>query len=300
MRYYVGIDIGGTYIKYGLVDETGKLHDDNQIVTVTRRNEIIDRLVEIVINYQKNYQITGVGVSCPGIIRDDGYMMTGGSIMAFYGINLKKILSERLGLEVAVENDANCAALAEKWQGAGKDYSSSLTVVVGTGIGGGIIINDRLFRGAHATAGEFGFMLVDPIQNGDTRLSTLSLTGSVGCGVVDKYNGINQSDQSDQLSGIEVFKQAEQGNTLALRVIEDFYDRLAIGIFNMATAFDPEVILIGGAISSDQVFMSTLIDRVRAIKNGHRDMSAVVLPEIKPCYYLNKAGIIGAVYQFMM
>lgn len=299
MKYYVGIDIGGTYIKYGLVDETGKLRDDAQILTGKKRDEIIDTVVNIVRTYQQEQEITSVGVSSPGIIRDDGYMLTGGSIMSFYGFNLKEVLKGRLGLDVKVENDANCAALAEKWQGAGKDYSSSLTVVVGTGIGGGIIINDQLFRGAHATAGEFGFMLVDTIKNDDTRLSTLSLTGSVGCGVVDKFNEVNRLDKEAQLNGIEIFKQAEQGNTAALSVIEEFYDRLAIGIFNMTTAFDPEIILIGGAISSDQVFMATLIDRIHELKNGHRDMSAVELPEIKPCHYLNKAGIIGAVYQLL-
>ncbi|MGO3794490.1 ROK family protein, partial [Vagococcus salmoninarum] len=234
MNYYVGIDIGGTNIKYGLVTATGEIIDDSHVKTANNGESIFNEISNIVKQYREQHKVIAVGVSAPGIILDNGFMVTGGSIQDFYGINLKEELEIRLDLPVTVENDANCSALAEKWLGAGRDYHHLLAVVVGTGIGGGIIINDQLFRGGHATAGEFGFMMVEPIVNNDSRMATLSLTGSVGCGVVNKYAEAANLNESNYLNGEEIFALVNQGEDLANQVVADFYDRLAIGIFNMA------------------------------------------------------------------
>lgn len=300
MKYYVGIDIGGTNIKYGLVTESGQIVTDSHVKTANNGESIFAEISKTVGNYQKEYEVQAVGVSAPGIILDNGFMVTGGAIHDFYGINLKEELEIRLNLPVAVENDANCAALAEKWLGTGRDYHHLLAVVVGTGIGGGIIINDQLFRGGHATAGEFGFMMVEPIVNNDSRMATLSLTGSVGCGVVNKYAEAANLNESNYLNGEEIFALVNQGEALANQVVADFYDRLAIGIFNMAVSFDPEIILIGGAISSNQGFMAELTRRVHELKDQHRDMKTVTLPDIQPCQFLNQAGIIGATYKALL
>ena len=297
MNYYVGIDVGGTNVKYGLLDEAGQILHHDKVKTANQGEKIIEAIAEIVTNYQKEYPIKAVGVSVPGVVEDDGFMTTGGAIFDFYGVHLQNILTERLALPVFVENDANSAALAEKWIGAGQGAKHSLCVVVGTGIGGGIIINHQLFRGAHATAGEFGFMIVEPIENQDTRMATLSLTGSVQCGLVLKY--LDRKDLTDEngLDGETIFQMAAAGDLLAEDVIDIFYERLAIGIFNMATAFDPEIILIGGAISGNPEFIQELQQRVSRLKNDHRDMKQVTLASIVPCEFLNNAGIIGAVYK---
>lgn len=300
MTYYIGIDIGGTNIKYGLLTSEGVILEDSEVKTSSSGKEIIETIVSIVRKYQLKYDIKGLGVSAPGVILDNGYMVTGGAIHDFYGINLKKKLELATGLPTSVENDANCAALAEKWLGAGKKYQNSLTVVVGTGIGGGIILNDRLYRGATAAAGEFGFMLVEPVQNKDTRLATLSLTGSVGCGIVNKYAEEKNLDNEMQLDGKEIFEQSELGDEVAQKIIANFYNRLAIGLFNMSVIFDPQVILIGGAISSNPNFIAELTRQVEELKDQHRDMGGIKLPNINPCYFLNKAGIVGATYKAIL
>lgn len=297
MDYYVGIDIGGTNIKYGLLTADGQVIDDQQVKTANSGTQIIEEITTIVKNYQEDYEIKAVGVSAPGVIQDDGFMVTGGAIHDFYGMNLRVAIEDMIQLPTTIENDANCAALAEKWLGAGQPYHHLLAVVVGTGVGGGIIINDQLFRGAHATAGEFGFMMVEPIEEADSRLATLSLTGSVGCGIVNKYAEKAGLNEDTYLNGEEVFAQLAKGEALAQQVIADFYNRLAIGIFNMAVSFDPEIILIGGAISGNHSFMTELTRQVHELKAQHRDMGPVVLPEIAPCHFLNKAGIIGATYK---
>ena len=296
MDYYVGIDIGGTNIKYGLVDGNGEIKHHDKVQTANNGQEIISEIEKIVSRYQKMKEIKTVGISCPGVVRKDGYLVTGGSISDFYDFPLKQVMEEKLQLPVNVENDANCAALAEKWLGASREYENSLTVVIGTGIGGGIILNNQLFRGSHATAGEFGFMIVEPIKKKDTRLATLSLTASVECGIVQKYQKIKPDMFNEKLGGKEIFELYNSGDEEASIIINDAYDRLAIGLFNLATSFDPGVILIGGAISANEKFMQELTKRVHLLKDGHQDMGNITLPDIKPCQYLNQAGIIGSVY----
>ena len=171
-----------------------------------------------------------------------------------------------------------------------------ISMVVGTGIGGAIVIHDRLYRGTNATAGEFGFMLAEPINGGDTRLASLSLTGSVQSGVVNRYA---ETTKEENLDGLAVFNKAASGDVLAVEIIEMFYARLSEGLYNLSVSFDPEAILIGGAISSDEAFIAELNKRVNAIKAGHPDMAKVKLPPIIPCYFRNDAGIVGSVYKVL-
>lgn len=294
MKCYIGIDIGGTNIKYGLLDETGLILDQGKVKT-DRDNgqDIIAKIQEITVRYRADNKIIAVGVSAPGSICDDGFMITGGAINDFYGINLKEILEDKLQVPIFLENDANCAALAELWQGRAKGKRHFLTVVIGTGVGGAIVINGELFTGANFNAGEFGYMLIDPIQFGDTRRATLSLGGSVGLGVVEKY-GLRTENLG--LGGKQIFDLATSGDVAALGVINGFYDRLAIGLFNLSTSFDPEMILIGGAVSASDTFIKEINRRIVALQAGHKDMGSVKLPSIEACKFENDAGIIGAVY----
>jgi len=296
MDYYIGIDIGGTNIKYGLLDEQGTILNKGRVKTSEEGEDIIANIQTIVKKYVADYEITAVGVSAPGSIRDDGYMITGGAIKDFYGINLKELLEEKIGLPVALENDANCAALAELWLGSGKGKKHFLFAGIGTAVGGAIVINGQLFKGANFNAGEFGYLIVDSINNGNTRLSTLSLNGSVGHGIVDKYEA---SNDKKGLSGEEIYTLSKTGEELAVKVVDDFYHALAKGIFNLALAFDPEIVLIGGAISEDEDFIIRLQKEIDDLQKGHRDMGAVKVAKVKPCHFLNDAGIVGAVYRAM-
>lgn len=298
MDYYVGIDIGGSSIKHGLVDKNGLILKKNQMKTPIVGDEVIQAILSIVKNYQLEEKISGVGISIPGIVEEDGFLTTAGAIYDLYGVHLKNILEKQLALPVAIENDAISSALAEKWIGAGKDYSSFFTTVIGTGVGGAIIINDKVLRGAHSTAGEFGFMIVNEIVENDTRGATLSLNGSVQFGLVDNYH--EQQEKSyklSELNGEKIYALAEENDRVALKVLDRFYDKLAKSFFNVLTFLDPEVILVGGAISSNTQFITELNKRVTDLKNTHDDMLNMNLAKIKPCHFLNDAGIIGATYK---
>ena len=293
MKHFIGIDIGGTNIKYGLLDVQGTIVDKGQVKTMRDDGaDIIAKIIEVVANYRVDYEITAVGVSAPGSIRDDGFMITGGAIRDFYGINLKERLESEIGLPVALENDANCAALAELWLGAGRGKQHFLQFVVGTAVGGAIVINGQLYKGANANAGEFGYHIVKETQNHDTRETTLSLNGSVGHGIVDKYKELTGLDGS----GVEIYSKAAAGDAVATKIIDEFYFSLAKGIFNLTTAFDPEVILIGGAISQNPELISRIEKNLVDLKSGHRDMGSVGFAPLQACQFLNDAGMIGAVY----
>ena len=293
MNYYIGIDIGGTNIKYGLLNESGEILDQGNVKTVRDSgSDIITKIEKIVSNYKSNYEITAVGVSAPGSIRNDGFMITGGAIKDFYGINLKEILEEKIGLPVSLENDVNCAALAELWLGSGKEKRHFLFVSVGIAVGGAIVINGQLFKGANFNAGEFGYLIIDSINNNNTRLSTLSLKGSIGHGIVDKYEEIaNKKD----LDGKEIHALSKNGEEISVKIVNSFYHSLAKGIFNLTTSFAPEVVLMGGAISKDKDFIIRLQKEINELQKGHRDMGTVKMANIKACHFLNNAGIIGAV-----
>lgn len=298
MHYYVGIDIGGSSIKYGLIDETGHLLKKDQLKTQKEGNKIIESIQKIVDEFKKEHEVSAVGVSIPGIVEEDGFLTTAGAIYDLYGTHLKNVLQEKLLLPVSVENDAVSSALAEKWLGAGKDYSNFFTTVVGTGVGGAIIIDDKVVRGAHATAGEFGFMIVDEIVNNDTRKATLSLNGSVQYGLVNYfYENQKGSYKLSELNGERIYELAKEKDKVAQQVIERLYQKLSMALFNVLTFLDPEVILVGGGISANKEFIEELNHRVEKLKRNHKDMSNMTLAEIRPCHFLNDAGIYGAVYK---
>lgn len=298
MNYYVGIDIGGSSIKYGLIDETGNILKKNLIKTASKGEQIIQSIQNIVKEYQNEISVSAVGISIPGVVEESGFLTTAGAIYDLYGVHLKEILQDKLSLPVSIENDAISSALAEKWLGAGKDYSNFFTAVIGTGVGGAIIIDDKVVRGAHSTAGEFGFMIVNEIFDEDTRGATLSLNGSVQYGLIDNYQEHNENYYNlNDLNGELIYKLAKENDKVAQKVIEQFCQKLAIGLFNVLTFLDPEIILVGGGISANKEFISEINKRVEQLKNTHSDMSNMKLAKIQPCYFLNDAGIYGAVYK---
>lgn len=294
MKKYIGIDIGGTDIKYGLVTPKGEVVLSDKMKTPKTREGLLDAIQEIIISYGED--ISGVGVSVPGIVASDGTLITAGALDTCYGMNLFEAIQQFYTGDLTIENDVNCAAYAELWAGAGRQYQHFLTVAIGTGIGGAIVINKQLYHGRHFMAGEFGFMLTQRSSFDDTREATLSLNGSIQSGIVDRYEA--ESGMSG-LNGEEIFYFAEKGDEIAKKYIESFYESLAIGLFNLIFSFDPEAILIGGAVSQNKTFMETLNVRVEQLKNQHRDIKHIQLPPIIPCAFFNAAGIVGAAAQVM-
>ncbi|MHC5248326.1 ROK family protein [Enterococcus sp. LJL90] len=297
---YVGIDIGGTSIKYGLVNVAGQVSQSGKIKTDHSLEGLLNDLTAIITEFQKEEQVEGVGISAPGIIQSDGFMTTGGAIRELYGVNLKELIEKRVQLPIFVENDANAAAIAEQWVGNAQGKMNYLCVVIGTGMGGGIIINDQIYRGAHGMAGEFGFMVTkDVVDANDVEAASLNQTASVIGGICNQYNKL-QPDAEPIFSSEKIMELAEAKDANAVKVMANFYHNLGVGLLNLISCFDPEVVLIGGGISENQQFMENLRSSLTDLETNHQSIKFLMdktFAEVLPAKLKNNAGLIGAVYQ---
>lgn len=296
MKNYLCLDIGGTNTKYGILNEKGEIILKGKFVTLREKEEFFQKIRELSETYKNSHQISGIALSLPGIIDiKRGFTVTAGSIPKLGGIYLQKELEEITGLQVAMENDVNCVALAEKWLGNGRDSQNFICLAIGTGIGGAIIVNDSIYRGHRFMAGEFGYMLGKDIVDKNPRPSTLSMIASTQFGIVDAYN----SKAGKNLSGEEINLLYKNGDKEAVQVFQEFFHYISMGIFNLIFALDPEKVLIGGAISEDREIIKHIEKKVEEIKNDHYELKHLQMPEIVSCAFTNDAGLVGALYNFI-
>lgn len=280
----ISFDLGGTAVKYGIWDNN-ELMETSSFETPSTWAEMKVKLKEVVTMFLEKYQVSGVGISAPGAVDSENGII--GGISAIDYIHHFQILDELrtlFELPVSIENDANCAALAEVHYGAAKDVKNCYFLVIGTGIGGALIINKELIKGKHLFGGEVGYMLFDDEQ-------TLSLLGSPV-----QLTATYQGQTNTNLSTPEIFDLAEKGDELASELVEKMYASLARGIYNISVSFDPDCILIGGGISKRGDIKARLEEKViKLLKSTYADQ---IIPDIRICHYQNKANLIGAIAHF--
>lgn len=297
---YIGFDIGGTSIKYGIIDSGGNIIEKDKIATIDDYSILFNSLFDIISSKKEIYDLKGIGISAPGIIRTDGYMITAGAIRSLYGKNLKTELEKKTDLLVYVENDANAVAIAEKWIGNAQTMKNYLYIVIGTGIGGGIVIENNVYRGAHGMAGEFGWMLLDELpEKGNLEAVSGNIRASTVNGLVRLYNDSCESDRKVE-EAIEIFILAENGDDYALKVTSQFYKDLSVIIMNLVSLFDPEAIFIGGGISENQYFLTNFQKVLLKLETRHEPINYLLgrtIAPVIPTKLKNDAGLLGAVYQ---
>ncbi|WP_297632312.1 ROK family protein [uncultured Clostridium sp.] len=290
MKNILGIDIGGTSIKFGVLSKNGEIIFKDKMKTLMDGEYIIKSICFLFNENKEKYSLEGIAISAPGFINvDTGYMRTGGAIMDFYDFNLKEVLVERLNTKVEIENDANCVVLAEKWLGNAKECKNFMAMTIGTGIGGGIYINDSLYRGAKFGAGEFGFMITHGISNNVIEQCTMSQTGSTR-GIREDY-AKSIGEDIENINGEYLFEQYGKGDIIAESVINKFYEVLTIGIYNLFFIMDPEKILIGGGVSEREDLIPEIKRRLKAFTKDEINLEA--------CKFSNDSGIIGAVKNYI-
>lgn len=263
-KYVFGVDIGGTTVKIGLFSTEGELLDKWEITTRTDDGGayILSDIAASIDNKLTEKEITkedvkGVGMGVPGPVKEDGTVIK--CVNLGWGIfNAANELSELTGLPVKVGNDANMAALGEYWQGGGKEYDNVVMVTLGTGVGGGIILNGKMLAGVNGAGGEIGHMTIDLNEQDACNC------GKKGCleqyasatGIVRLANrALQATDKPSRLrevkyiSAKEIFDAAKNGDDLALDLIEEHGRRLGYALANVACVVDPEVFVIGGGVS---------------------------------------------------
>ena len=278
------IDVGGTSIKYALFRK-GALSQKGSFPTPTSLTAYYEVLTELVKNYEQLYQITGVAISSPGAVNKTTGAIEGASALPYiHHFDIRGELEARFVLPVSMENDANCAALAELKFGAAKGIKDVIFMVLGTGVGGAIVIDGKIRHGQHLFGGELGFMLMDDTHS----FSELGTT----IGMANRYKARTGKD----LTGEAIFNLAHAGEEIAQEEMTVFLFNVAKGIFNLAYVFDPECIVIGGGVSQAEWLIPELEKELQKMLNKFR--IAPFLPVIKACQYRNDANLVGAAVDF--
>ena len=279
----LAIDIGGTMIKYGLVSSDGEILSTDKIETEAEKGleNILNKIDNIFKRYKENNPV-GIAVSGTGQINGMIGKVIGGNpiIPNWIGTNLVKILEEKYNLPAVLENDVNCVALGEKWIGAGKDLSNFICLTIGTGIGGGIILNNQLFRGENFVAGEFGHIL---IKKGEFEqfASTTALIRLV------------KERTGKTLNGKEIFDLEKKEIVEYQEVISEWIENLTDGLSSIIYCFNPANIILGGGVIGQG---EPLINRIKnslfkKIGSQFKEKLNIIQAKLG-----NNAGMIGASY----
>lgn len=279
-------DFGGSAVKYGVWVEN-ELRQQNRFTTPKDWEEMKKQLLLVFEEAKQNYPIEGVAISAPGAVQEEQGVIGGASAIPYiHEFPIIKSLADLFQLPVAVENDANCAALAEMWLGAAKGIQNLLFVVLGTGVGGAVVANGKIIPGKHMLGGEFGFMLLTETQTFSDLGTAVNLEKRYA-----KRLGLDQP-----ISAINIFELAQKGDKVAAEEVETFYYYLAKGLFNLQYAFDPELILIGGGISAKEDLIPEIEKQFEKLKEVVP--IATIMPNLAICQFKNDANLIGAVYHF--
>lgn len=294
MKNYISFDIGGTNVKHGVLNEKGEVLIKGLYSTNVETDEIfINDLVKVVKDYQKEYEVSGIAISMPGFIDTKrGIPTVCYAINCMEGKSITDILSEKTGLSVSVENDGNCAALAEKFNGNATQCSDFICFTIGTGIGGGIFLNNQIIRGKSFKGGEFGYMICRNATEDNRGRETLSTNAST-YSLINFYKDYNGIERNELVEGHTVFEEAEKDEKV-MEIVNEWYKSIALGIFNLSATLNPEKILIGGGISSKEGFINRLVEELKKLQVWG-DVETI----IDVCKHKNDAGLIGAVYNFL-
>lgn len=290
MNRYVCIDIGGTAVKYGLVDEEGNIVERHEVPTEASKGggHILNKAVEIVEGFQKAGEISGICISTAGMVdTKKGEIFYAAPLMPEYaGTQFKKVMEERFRVPCEVENDVNCAGLAEYVSGAARGSSVSVMLTIGTGIGGSMVVNGEVFHGFSGSAVEIGYMNLPGGDFQDLGAASI-LTKKVAERKGEDIRGWN---------GRRIFEAAKKGDVVCVQAIDELADVLGMGIANICYVVNPETVVLGGGIMAEEEYLREKIERAL---DRHLIYSIRKHTRIAFAKHRNDAGMLGAFYYFM-
>jgi glucokinase len=269
-------DLGGTHLRMALVDAAGKIH--RQSKESTPKDDSPDRIVETLVfaarAWSDSFSVpVAAAVMVPGAVdNDNAIVVQAPNLPSLVNFELKKELEHRLGWPVFLENDANAAAIGEMWQGAARGCTDVVSVTLGTGVGGGVILNDRLWRGSHGSAGEIGHTTVDPFAELKCKCGNrgcLELFASATAIVRMTHEDLSLFPESllhlaHQLTAEQVYEAGIKGDKLALAVFKRAGMYLGIALANLMNLIDPQMIVItGGVVNGWDLFAGEMYRQIR-------------------------------------
>lgn len=314
MKYYAGIDLGGTNTKIGLVDEDGNIIFTTIVKTDSMEGfeKTIQRLSKILLQQVKSFNLNfddvqSVGVGVPGPVLNSRVVKFWANFPWKNGVDLALEFEKNLGKPVKADNDVNVITLGEMWKGSAQGYKNVLGLAIGTGIGGGIIVDGKLVSGENGAGGEVGHIKVE-------RDGKLCGCGQKGCWeayasatglireaqsrlAVNKTNGLYEQVIGRDLEAKDIFDVAKEGDAFALDLVDYEADYIALGIGNLLNVLDPEIVVVGGGVS---LAGDILFNKVKERLKRYAFPSTTENLKIVAASLGNDAGILGAAYLGMM
>ncbi len=307
---YIGIDLGGTNIAAGLVDGDGKLIDKVSIPTDSSKGNravldglllVCDKLVEK--TNVDNSKILGIGIGVPGMMDvETGEVIFCPNIPVEH-VNITNELAEKWKIPVRINNDANCAALGEAYAGGAKDATNAIFITLGTGVGGGIIIDKKVYSGFNGAAGEVGHIVIslDGRKCGCGRNGCWEAYASA-TGLIKTTKEIMLEDKNsvmwelvngniDDVGGRTAFDASRKGDASGQKAVDLYIKHLAAGVIDLINIFQPEILCVGGGISNEGDYLLVPLQKLVDEARYTRDVPQTV---IKRAELGNDAGIIGA------
>ncbi|MFE8698902.1 ROK family protein [Cytobacillus sp. FJAT-53684] len=289
MKKIAGVDIGGTKIRFGVVGETGEVLADWTIPTKT---PLYPYLEEQIIKIKKNFpDLTGIGIGTRGMVdAETGVVTFEKELEGWQGTSVKSQLEAATGLQVEINNDANCAALAEVRLGSAQGYRRVVCLTVGTGLGGGLIFDGKIMNGSHGGAGEVGHMILYPngllCGCGRKGCSEQYVSGTALRRLIQEEHVINPGTGETALPQ-DLFRLAAEGVAGAITVRERFLCDFAIVISSLQAVLDMDCVIIGGGVAdSADDWWELLLEKVEPLK---------LKPlELKRAVFGNEAGMLGS------
>ncbi|MGE6754725.1 ROK family protein [Rossellomorea sp. NPDC071047] len=290
MTLRIGVDLGGTNIRAALLDDKGTILREVSEKTEAHLGpgRIISKLISLVERVKREEKVRGIGIGCPGPLdAKTGIILSPPNLPGWDMIPLASMVEKHFQLPVKVDNDANVAAVAESVLGAGAGCESVYYLTVSTGVGGGFVINGKVFQGANGYAGEIGNMIVVPngVKHPALNAGALeTLASGTAIGVTGKAKGIHGGAEA-------VFREARALNKVAQKIVDEAIEYLAIAIANLTHAINPEVFVVGGGVmNSEEQVLLPLREKVKEyVYPGLKESVNII-----PAKLGSNSGVIGA------
>ena len=310
MNYYVGMDLGGTNTKIGLVDEAGNIIFTTIVKTDSKdgMEKTVERLSNILIEQIKGSNIDyndvkGVGMGVPGPVANERIVKFWANFPWPREVDLAAEFEKNLNRKVKVDNDVNVITLGEMWKGGAQGYRNVLGLAIGTGIGGGVIADAKLVSGKNGAGGEVGHIKVKKEgklcgcgQNGcwEAYASATGLVREANSRLtVNKNNLLYERTQGREIEAKDIFDAAKEGDKFSISLVDYEAEYIALGIGNLLNILDPEIVVIGGGVA---LAGEILFDRINEKLTKYALPSTLEGLKIVPAELGNDAGIIGAAY----
>ncbi|MBR1676024.1 MAG: ROK family glucokinase, partial [Clostridia bacterium] len=305
-KYYVGIDIGGTFIKGGIIDDLGNIVISEKVPTGKNAEIVMDSIAALVKDLLKKTNMSasdvcGIGMGVPGMIDSKNGVVVFSNNLQWKDVKIVDGVSKRTGISVKIANDANVAALGESMFGVGNSYDDCILLTLGTGVGGGIIVGNKLVEGNRSAGAELGHMVIKYGGEKCTcgRKGCLEAYASATALIRDTKRAMLAHKDSkmweigdiDKVDGKTAFDYKDT-DKYAREVVDNYIEMLACGISNIANIFRPHAVMLGGGVCAQG---DNLIKPIQAIVN--REIFAGQLGPVCPVMIAklgNKAGILGA------